>query len=66
VMLAMKAGQYDLAAITDPTAEPIGAGIAIREGNPELAAAMQKALDDMMADGTYLKIAEEWVGGDIR
>lgn len=66
VMLAMKAGQYDLAIIEDPAAEPIGAGIAIREGNPELAAAMQKALDDMMADGTYLKIAEEWVGGDIR
>jgi polar amino acid transport system substrate-binding protein len=66
VMLAMKAGQYDLAVINDPSAEPIGAGIAIREGNPELAAAMQKALDDMMADGTYLKIAEEWVGGDIR
>ena len=66
VMLAMKAGQYDLAVITDPSAELIGAGIAIREGNPELAAAMQKALDDMMADGTYLNIAEEWVGGDIR
>lgn len=66
VMLAMKAGQYDLAVINDPAAEPIGAGIAIREGNPDLAAAMQKALDDMMADGTYLAIAEEWVGGDIR
>lgn len=66
VMLAMKAGQYDLATIEDPSAEPIGAGIAIREGNPELAAAMQTALDEMMADGTYLAIAEEWVGGDIR
>lgn len=66
VMLAMKAGQYDLAIIEDPSAEPIGAGIAIREGNPELAAAMQTALDEMMADGTYLAIAEEWVGGDIR
>lgn len=66
VMLAMKAGQYDLAMVSDPAAEPIGAGIAIREGNPDLAAAMQKALDDMMEDGTYLAIAEEWVGGDIR
>jgi polar amino acid transport system substrate-binding protein len=66
VMLAMKEGQYDLAVIEDPSAEPFGAGIAIREGNPELSAAMQKALDDMMADGTYLKIANEWVGGDIR
>lgn len=66
VMLAMKAGQYDLAIVNDPSAEPIGAGIAIREGNPDLAAAMQSALDDMMADGTYLAIAQEWVGGDIR
>jgi len=66
LILAMKAGQYDLAIVNDPSAEPIGAGIAIRENNPELAAAMQKALDDMMEDGTYLAIAEEWVGGDIR
>ncbi len=66
VMLAMKAGQYDLAVINDPSAEPVGAGIAIREGNPELAAAMKAALDSMMEDGTYLTIAEEWVGGDIR
>ena len=66
VMLAMKAGQYDLAIVEDPSAEPIGAGIAIRENNPELAAAMQAALDSMVEDGTYLKIAEEWVGGDIR
>lgn len=44
----------------------VGVGIAIRKNNPELAAAMQKALDDMMADGTYEKIALEWVGADIR
>ena len=42
------------------------AGIAIRQGNPELHDAMQAALDAMQADGTYLKIANEWVGGDIR
>ncbi|WP_235604649.1 transporter substrate-binding domain-containing protein [Sulfitobacter sp. EhC04] len=66
VMLAMKAGQYELAVIDDPSAEPFGAGIAIREGNPDLSAAMQEALDAMMEDGTYLSIAEEWVGGDIR
>ncbi|MFD0858511.1 transporter substrate-binding domain-containing protein [Roseovarius aquimarinus] len=66
VMLAIKDGQYDLAVIEDPSAEPIGAGIAIRENNPELAAAMQEALDAMMEDGTYLEIANEWVGGDIR
>ncbi len=42
------------------------AGIAVRKGNPKLVAAMQKALDDMMADGTYTKIANEWIGSDIR
>lgn len=42
------------------------AGIAIRKGNPELAKAMQDALDAMQEDGTYLEIANEWVGGDIR
>ncbi|WP_417714754.1 transporter substrate-binding domain-containing protein [Roseibium sp. SCP15] len=42
------------------------AGIAIRKGNPELHKAMQAALDAIQEDGTYLAIAEEWVGGDIR
>lgn len=41
-------------------------GIAIRKANPKLKEAMQKALDEMMADGTYTKIAMEWVGHDIR
>jgi polar amino acid transport system substrate-binding protein len=44
----------------------VAIGIAIRKGNPELQAAMQKALDDMMADGTYAKISLQWVGTDIR
>lgn len=42
------------------------AGIAIRQGNPKLLAAMQDALDAMMADGTYTQIAEKWIGADIR
>ena len=42
------------------------AGIAIREGNPDLMAAMQAALDDMQADGTYTAIAIKWIGDDIR
>ena len=42
------------------------AGIAIRKGNPELMAAMQAALDEMQADGTYAAIAVEWIGDDIR
>ena len=66
VLLAMKAGQYDLAEIDAPDAEAFPAGIAIRQGNPELKAAMQAALDDMMEDGSYMALANEWVGGDIR
>lgn len=44
----------------------VDVGIAIRQDNPELAAAMQAALDEMMEDGTYEEIAIEWVGSDIR
>ena len=65
-ILAMGAKGQEFEIFGDPTTEPFGAGIAIRQGNPELAAAMQQALDDLMADGTYLTIAEKWVGADIR
>jgi polar amino acid transport system substrate-binding protein len=44
----------------------VAVGIAIRKDTPELKAAMQKALDDMMSDGTYKEIAQKWVGADIR
>ncbi|WP_109468635.1 transporter substrate-binding domain-containing protein [Albibacillus kandeliae] len=65
-ILAMKEIGYDFVALDDLETDAIGAGIAIREGNPELAKQMQAALDAMMEDGTYLEIANEWVGGDIR
>ena len=65
-ILAMKEIGYDFVALDDLETDVIGAGIAIREGNPELAKQMQAALDAMMEDGTYLEIANEWVGGDIR
>ncbi len=65
-ILALTESGYDYVMITDFETEVFGAGIAIREGNPELGAAMQAALDEMMEDGTYLEIAEKWVGGDIR
>ncbi len=65
-ILAMTEKGQKFEMFADPTTEPFGAGIAIREGNPELAAAMQKALDSIMEDGTYLKLAEKWIGADIR
>lgn len=52
--------------IGDVDGGAVDIGIAIRKGNPELKAAMQKALDDMMADGTYEAIAMKWIGADIR
>lgn len=66
VLLAMKANGYQFDMLPDLETEDVGAGIAIRQGNPELKAAMQEALDAMMEDGTYVEIATEWVGGDIR
>jgi polar amino acid transport system substrate-binding protein len=68
VLLAIKKNGMTLRQLDTPNIEGADdkAGIAIRKGNPELAAAMQKALDDMMADGTYEAIAMEWIGADIR
>lgn len=55
--------RLDIADIEDAK---IGIGVALRKNNPELKAAMQKALDDMMADGTYEAISTKWIGRDIR
>lgn len=66
VMIAIKEGNTKAVQVDYPDAEAFAAGIAIRKNNPALADEMQKALDAMMEDGTYLAIAEEWVGGDIR
>ncbi len=38
------------------------AGIAIRKGNPEFLEAVDKALADMKADGTYKEIFVKWFG----
>jgi len=65
-ILAMGEREIEYVMLDDLETDVIGAGIAIREENPMLAAEMQAALDAMMEDGTYLAIAEEWVGGDIR
>lgn len=66
VLIAINEGDYDFVELPDLETPTVGAGIAIRKGNPDLFAAMQEALDAMQADGTYLEIAEQWVGGDIR
>jgi cystine transport system substrate-binding protein len=40
-------------------------GVIIRKGNPELQAAINKALADIKADGTYLKISKKYFGEDV-
>lgn len=41
-------------------------GIALRQNNPELKAAMNTALADMKKDGTYEAISMKWLGIDVR
>lgn len=41
-------------------------GIALRKGNEDLKAAMNKALADMKADGTYKAVSMKWLGIDVR
>lgn len=40
-------------------------GIIVRKGQAELVAAIDKALDDIKADGTYQKIADKYFGQDV-
>lgn len=42
------------------------AGIAVDKGHSELLAAVNEALEEMMADGTYEEISVKWFGADIR
>jgi len=42
-------------------------GIAVRKGSPKLKAAINKTLEDMIADHTYKSIGDKWLGtADIR
>nr|WP_246340140.1 transporter substrate-binding domain-containing protein [Ancylobacter tetraedralis] len=68
VLLAMKTDGRTFKEIAIPGNEGVSdlVGIAIRKNNPELHEALQQALDKIQADGTYLAIANKWVGGDIR
>lgn len=40
-------------------------GIIFRKPNPELKAAIDKALSEIKADGTYLKISQKYFGADV-
>ena len=66
VYVAIKNNNEKIEQIKDDKLPKFDIGMAIRKQNPELAAAMKKALEDMMADGTYEAISKKWVGTDIR
>lgn len=68
VMIAVKETGQKVRTLDTPNIEGgrVALGIAIRKNNPELKAAMQKTLDDMLADGGYEKISMQWIGSDIR
>ncbi|MBS7541917.1 amino acid ABC transporter substrate-binding protein [Ancylobacter oerskovii] len=40
-------------------------GIILRKGNPDLVAAINKALDAIKADGTYARISDAYFGADV-
>lgn len=66
VFVAIQKSGLAVVQVEDPNMPQFDVGIAIRKDNPELTAALRKALDDMFADGTYQKISEKWVNRDIR
>jgi cystine transport system substrate-binding protein len=50
---------------TDTSKEADQSGILLRKGDPALVAAVNKALADMKADGTYEKISRKYFGKDV-
>lgn len=51
-------------AMTDDYVSHIQKGFAIKKGKPHLVAAINKALADMVADGTYAKLTTDLIGFD--
>lgn len=52
-------------AVTGRAMEPEPVGIAIRKADKKLKEAMEKALADLKAEGTYLEISKKWFGGEL-
>ncbi|AEI44553.1 amino acid ABC transporter substrate-binding protein [Paenibacillus mucilaginosus] len=51
--------------VVDETKEATPSALLLNKNNPELLAAVNKALADMKSDGTYLKISEKYFGQDV-
>jgi L-cystine transport system substrate-binding protein len=52
-------------AATDTSADADQSGVLLRKGDPALVAAVNKALADIKADGTYAKISRKYFGKDV-
>jgi polar amino acid transport system substrate-binding protein len=56
--------EKDTFKIMDESLAPEEYGVGVKKGNEELLKNLQKALDDMNADGTAAKISTKWFGED--
>ncbi|MDQ2068135.1 transporter substrate-binding domain-containing protein [Xinfangfangia sp. CPCC 101601] len=65
VLVAVNEGAADVKALEIEGLPQFKIAVATQKGNPELVAAINQAITDMRADGTYLKISEKWIGADI-
>lgn len=45
--------------------EPVRAGFAVKNGNQELVALLNKGIQDVVANGSYRKIAVKWFGEEL-
>ena len=51
--------------IVDTYDQPDYQGVIVRKGNPDLVTAINKAIADIKADGTYLRISQKYFGEDV-
>lgn len=51
--------------IADESEDASQSGLMFRKGSDTLVNEVNKALTEMVEDGTYLKISEKWFGEDV-
>ncbi|WP_049632905.1 cystine ABC transporter substrate-binding protein [Yersinia aldovae] len=56
---------HDTLAVAGPAFARQESGVALRKNNPELLAAINKAIAEMQQDGTLAKISEKYFGADV-
>jgi len=65
IALAVKKNNYKIRMVEAKELQRYPAAFSLQQGKPELKAALQKALDEIKADGTYQEIVDKWIGLDI-